>query len=279
MDESRVIIVTGGNAGIGRAVAEQLALQQHHVVIVSRNREKGETAVAEIKQATGNQNVDLVQGDLSSIANVKKLAADLLERYPRIHVLINNAGVWMTERQLNDDGLEMTFMVNHVAPYILSLQLLDRLKESAPARIVMVNAGLYVNGTCDLDQLPTGENFNRFKTYMHSKLCNVMVTLELAKQLEGTGVTVNALHPGVINTNLGSGRGPLGVILKLVKKLWGKPEEGAAPIVRLAIDPSLETTNGHYYDIDKEHEITQNARDEALNQKLWTYTQELTNVP
>lgn len=276
MSEQQVMVVTGGNAGIGRAVCEQLAKQGHRVVLVSRNREKGESAAAAIKVSTNNESVDCVQGDLSTIAGVRELAAALRERYPRIDVLINNAGVWMTRREMNADGLEMTFMVNHVAPFVLTLQLLDRLCESAPARIVNVNAGLYVNGACDLEKLPTGENFNRFKTYMHSKLCNVLFTIELAKRLEGSGVTVNALHPGVINTNLGGTGGMLGFVLRFVKRFWGTPEEGAAPVVRLATASDLEGVSGKYYDIDREIPCAENATEAGLGEALWAYTEKIT---
>lgn len=278
MTKKRVFVVTGGNAGIGRAVAQQLAEADHHFVIVSRNREKGERAASEIREATGNDSVDVVQGDLSSMASTNALADRLLEAYPRIHVLINNAGVWMTRRELNEDGLEMTFMVNHVAPFLLSMRLLDRLKESAPARIVNVNAGLYVRGEADLAQLPAGKNFMVFKTYMHSKLCNVLFTVELAKRLDGSGVTVNALHPGVINTKLGISPGLVGTLLKFIKRFWGTPEDGAKPAVYLATSPELEGVSGKYFDLMKETPLAANATQPGLAEDVWRYTEELTSA-
>lgn len=276
--DPKTIIVTGGNAGIGFATAHQLADAGHHVVIVSRNLVKGQDALTRIKDETGNESVECVQGDLSTIASVNELADTLCDRYPRIDVLINNAGVWMTKRVLNDDGLEMTFMVNHIAPYILSIRLLDCLKAAKPARIVSVNAGLYMNGECDLDLLPEGKNFGRFKTYMHTKLCNVLFSMELAQRLEGTGVTVNALHPGVINTNLGVSPGLLGRVIQLVKKTWGTIEEGARPVVRLAIDPNLEGITGRYYDIETEVPLTPNAERPGVAADLWKYTEERTGI-
>lgn len=278
MGDQRVIIVTGGNAGIGRATAKLLAADGHHVVIVSRDLAKGEEAANAIRSATGNDAIDVVQGNLSSMAETTALADRLLAAYPRIDVLINNAGVWMTQREINADGLEMTFMVNHVAPYILSLRLLDRLKASTPARIVNVNAGLYMKGEMDLTQLPEGKNFSRLKTYMHSKLCNTLFTIELAKRIEGSGVTVNALHPGVINTNLGASRGPLGMLLGFAKRFWGAPEDGAKPIARLATDPSLETCNGKYYDVFEEHTLVGEATKPELATELWDYTETLTST-
>ena len=268
-EEGRVIVVTGANAGIGKEVVRQLAEQGHQVVAVSRSREKGARAVDEIQAAVPAAKIDLVQGGLSTIAGVRALAQMLLAQYPRIHVLINNAGVWMTKRELNADGLEMTYMVNHMAPFLLSNLLLDRLKESAPARIVNVNAGLYAMGEANLEKVPTGENFHRFKTYMHSKMCNMLATLELARRIEGSGVTVNALHPGVIRTNLGVSAGPLGWLIRAIKLFWTSPEEGAKPVVRLATDPALEGVSGKYFEIYQEKPVTEAAQDRELAKRLW----------
>lgn len=272
-ENQRVIVVTGANAGIGKETTRQLAAQGHHVVAVSRNREKGEQAVNDVRSTVPNAVVDLVQGDLASIASVNALADTLLDSYPRIDVLINNAGVWMTKRVMNDDGLEMTYMVNHIAPFILSHRLLDRLKASAPARIVNVNSGLYAVGRADLDKVPTGENFNRFKTYMHSKMCNMMATLEMARRIDGSGVTLNALHPGVIRTNLGNSTGPLGVVLRIAKRFWTTPEDGAKPVVRLATDPAFENVHGKYFEIFEEKPIVAAAQDRDTTLRLWELTE------
>ncbi|MCA9961550.1 MAG: SDR family NAD(P)-dependent oxidoreductase, partial [Anaerolineales bacterium] len=171
--KEKVCVVTGGNAGIGKAIASELARMQAHVVIVSRNREKGELALADIRQEAPMGQVELVVGDLSTAAGTRQLANTLLAQLPHIHVLVNNAGVWLTQRQLNVDGLEMTFMVNHLAPFILTNMLLARLQASAPARIVNVNAGLYVNGRFNLQQTPYGHDFHRLRTYANSKLGNI----------------------------------------------------------------------------------------------------------
>jgi NAD(P)-dependent dehydrogenase (short-subunit alcohol dehydrogenase family) len=272
----RTVVVTGANAGIGKAVARQLAAEGHHVVAVCRNEARGRAAVDEIRREVPEAQIDLVLGDLSTVASTRALADKLLATYPAIHVLINNAGVWMNRRVLNADGIEMTFMVNHLAPFMLSLLLLDRLKASAPARIVNVNAGLYALGEADLNKLPAGDNFKTFKTYMHTKLCNVLTTMELARRLEGTGVTVNALHPGVINTNLGASRTPIGLLLKVVKRFWSEPEAGAQPVVRLAVDPELEGVNGRYFDILEAVDLADNAKDPGLAERTWEVSAELT---
>lgn len=277
-ENRRVFIVTGGNAGIGYAVAEQLAALEHGVVIVSRNAQKGTAAAEAITAATGNTAIECVQGDLSSVASVRELAQRLLDACPRIDVLINNAGIWPTQREINPDGYEMAFMVNHLAPFQLSHLLLDRLKTSAPARIVNVNAGLFVKGEVDMDKLPTGENFHRFKTYMHTKLCNVYFTLDMAKRLDGSGVTVNALHPGVIRTNLGDASGPLGLLIKFAKRFWSTPEEGVRPIVHLATDPIFDGITGKYYNIEEEFDIPEKAKDPKIAQALWDFSAKATGV-
>ncbi len=275
----RTVIVTGANAGIGKAAAHQLAQQGHHVVAVCRDEAKGKAAVAEIRAAVRpDARVDFVQGDLSAVAGVRELAARLLAQYHVIHVLVNNAGVWMTQRKLNADGIEMTFMVNHLAPFLLSNLLLDRLKASAPARIVNVNAGLYMKGEADLEKLPTGENFNRFKTYMHSKLCNVYFTTELARRLEGSGVTVTALHPGVIRTNLGDAPGALGALIRLAKRFWATPEDGAKPVVRLAVADDVQGDSGKYYNEFEEMPIAENATNPETSAKLWALSEKLCGI-
>jgi NAD(P)-dependent dehydrogenase (short-subunit alcohol dehydrogenase family) len=275
----RTIVVTGANAGIGKAVALQLAQAGHHVVAVCRDEAKGQAAIAEIRAAAGPAaRVDLVRGDVSTVAGVRELATRLLAQYHAIHVLVNNAGVWMTERKLNADGIELTFMVNHLAPFLLTILLLERLKASAPARIVNVNAGLYVKGEADLEKLPAGENFHRFKTYMHSKLCNVYFTTELAHRLEDSGVTVNALHPGVIRTNLGDAPGALGVLIRFAKRFWKTPDDGAKPVVRLAIADDVQGVSGKYFTEREEVPIADNAKNADLSKKLWALSEKLCGI-
>lgn len=265
----KTYVVTGGNTGIGKAIALALAQKQLHVVIISRDRQKGADALADIQNATHLEAVDLVVGDLGTIASTHQLADVLLERFPRISVLINNAGVWMHKRVINEDELEHSFMVNHLAPFILSLRLLPCLKANMPARIVNVNAGLYAMGKLDLDETPYGHDFSRIRTYANTKLCNLLFTRELANRIEGSGVTVNAVHPGVIRTNLGDTSGLVGVLLRLVKRLWETPEEGAKAPVWLATSPELEGVNGQYFDIQAATEVSENARDAELGRRLW----------
>jgi NAD(P)-dependent dehydrogenase (short-subunit alcohol dehydrogenase family) len=277
--QDRVSIVTGGNAGIGKAIAASLAQQPGRVVIVSRDPRKGQEAVAEIQASNPVASVEMVEGDLGSVRQVRQLAAALLARYPRIQVLINNAGVWLPKRVVNEDGLELSFMVNHLAPFLLTNLLLDRLQASAPARIVNVNAGLYIKGTLDLEKTPYGHDFHRLKSYANTKLCNVLFTVELARRLVGTGVTVNAVHPGVIRTGLGDTSGPIGWLLRLVKRFWPEPVAGARAPVWLATDPALEGVSGKYFDLQTETELTETARDEVLARQLWELSTKLAGLP
>ncbi|MBI2422265.1 MAG: SDR family oxidoreductase [Candidatus Hydrogenedentes bacterium] len=273
---AQTTVVTGANAGIGKAIARQLAALGHHVVLVSRDASRGREAMEEIRAAVAHASIDLVVGDLATTASTHDLADRLLEQYSRIDVLINNAGVWMTRRQLNAEGVEMTFMVNHLAPFILCTRLLACLKDSAPARIVNVNSGLYSKGEANLEKLPTGIGFQAFKTYMHSKLCNALFSVELARRIEGTGVTVNALHPGVIRTGLGDSPGIIGMLLSFAKRFWGTPEAGAAPVVHLATSPDLEGISGKYFDVFKEVALDPKALDAAKAAELWELSARLT---
>ena len=267
--KDRVCVVTGGNAGIGRAMVQALAQQQAQVVLVSRDKVRGETAVQEIRTTNPNANIELVVGDVGSIAGTRQLAQTLLARCPRLHVLINNAGVWPTKKEINEDGLEQGFMVNHLAPFMLNQLLRERLQASAPARIVNVNAGLYVNGRIDLQKTPYGHDFHPIRTYASTKLCSVLCLPLEAAQLADSGVTINAVHPGVINTKLGAMRGPLGWLMKLVKRGWATPEQGAIAPVWLATAPEVANTSGHYFNEKEPMPLAETAQNAELAQQLW----------
>ena len=274
----RTFIVTGGNTGIGKAIAQALVAAQAQVVITSRDPDKGAQAISDIKQAFRHANVELVVGDLSTIASTHQLADTLLEDFPNIAVLINNAGVWMLRRQINQDQLEYSFMVNHLAPFILSNRLLTLLKANAPARIINLNAGLYAMGKLDLDKTPYGYDFSFLKTYANTKLCNLLFTRVLAHRIEGSGVTVNAVHPGVIRTNLGDTSGIFGLLLRVIKLALDPPEEGAKAPVWLATSSDVEGLNGQFFDIQAPTEVNETAKDAALSQRLWDLSVALAGV-
>lgn len=275
---NRVFVVTGGNAGLGKAIVRALAERQAHVVLISRDRGRGETAVQEIRQTIPSAHIDLLVGDVGTVASTHQLAQDLLAGYPQIHVLINNAGVWPTKKQINADGLEQGFMVNHLAPFMLNQLLGDRLKASAPSRIINISAGLYVKGRVHLDKTPYGNDFHPLRTYASTKLCSLLCLPLEAQQLEGSGVTLNAVHPGVINTKLGEMRGPLGWMMKLVKRSWATPEQGAVAPVWLATSPKLATVNGKYFNEKEEVPLAKVAHNLALAHELWQLSTNLAEL-
>ena len=272
----RQIVLTGASSGIGKAAVRILAEQGAHVTLVCRDPAKGEAALRELGAHAAQCRV--VVGDLGSVAKVRALAKTLLDTCPRIDVLINNAGVWMTEKVINDDGLEMSFMVNHLAPFLLTWLLLDRLEQSRPARIVNVNSGLYINGVLDLAKTPKGDDFGKLKSYANSKFCNMLATRELAKRIEGTGITVNALHPGVIRTNLGATGGALGAVLRVAKLFWKSPESGGQTVAHLALAPELEGVSGRYFDCYKETPIIARAQNDVLGRELWDLSERLAGL-
>jgi len=278
--DPKLYVVTGANAGIGKAIAIKLAGMGRRVVMVSRDPEKGKIAADEVRAATKSDAVELVVGSLNTVADARRLGETIRDRYPRIGCLINNAGVWMTRRVLNTDGIETTFMVNHLGPFILTNLLLPALKAGAPARVVNVNAGLYVFGRLDLERTPSGEDFGRFRTYCNTKLANLLFSAELARRLEGRGVTVNALHPGVVKTGLGQGdaHGALGTFIRAWKWSMKTPEEGAAAPVWVATAPELEGISGRFFFLTKEKKILPKGKDPDMAARLWELSERLSGV-
>jgi NAD(P)-dependent dehydrogenase (short-subunit alcohol dehydrogenase family) len=277
--KDKVCVVTGGNSGIGLHTAIGLTRQGARTVIVSRSRERGEAAVATVREETGVE-VDLVVGDLGSIATTRALAAELLERYPELHVLVNNAGLWLPTRTLNADGLETTFAVNHLGPFVLTNLLLERMIASSPARIVNVSSAGHRRGNLDFDDLQSARSYGKVKVYCDSKLCNVLFTRELARRLEGTGVTANSLHPGVVNTNLTT-NAPKAIkwLIDLVgPALLMTPKKGARTSLHVATAPSLSGVSGRYFKNSREVAASRRARNDADATRLWEISEELAGM-
>ncbi|MFC5749597.1 SDR family NAD(P)-dependent oxidoreductase [Actinomadura rugatobispora] len=268
--ERPVAVVTGANRGIGYAVAERLVREGHEVVLVSRDRDRGETARASLDASgQGEGRVRLVVGDLSSIRAIRETAVALTAACPRIDVLVHNAGMWPYERVLNEDGLEQSYVTNHLAPFLLNLEL-EPLLLASNARVVQVSAGLYVKGVAHPDRTPEGLHFHPLRTYADTKLCNLMMVPLFAERWKGTGVTIDAVHPGVIRTGLGDRTGPLGAVLKASKVLWKKPAKGARPVVALAL--ATDGGTGRYFHLEKEQPLAPVAADRDLAQRLWDRT-------
>jgi NAD(P)-dependent dehydrogenase (short-subunit alcohol dehydrogenase family) len=268
--KNKIVLVTGSTDGIGKETALQLAKLGAKVIAHGRSAERCQAACDDIRQATGNSNVDFVVADLSSQHQVRRMAAELQERYDRLHVLINNAGVIVLKRQLTVDGLETTFAVNHLAPFLLTNLLLDRLKQSAPARIVNVSSTVHYDAPLKLDDLQSEKNYNGINAYKLSKLGNVLFTFELAERLKGSGVTANCLHPGVVAT-------------KLLNTGWGwsnglSSAQGAALSVYLASSPEVEQATGKYFESTSAGGATPRANDVKLRRQLWDVSAQLTGL-
>lgn len=275
----KICMVTGANTGIGKATAMGLARLKAAVVMVCRNRQKGEAARDEIRTKTGNQSVELMIADLSSQQAIRQLADKFKAKHDRLHVLVNNAGIIRSDRALSVDGIEMTFATNHLGYFLLTNLLLDVLRRSAPARIVNVSSKLHSNAL-DFDNLQGERNYTAVDAYARSKLCNILFTYELARRLEGTGVTVNCLHPGVIRTNLLSGffAGMMKPLYAVSAPFFASPEKGAETSIYLASSPEVEGVMGKFFIDRKEAPSSAGSYDRAAAEKLWQKSAELAKL-
>jgi len=278
--DGKTMIVTGGNSGIGKAAAVALARAGARVVITARSEQRGAAAVADISAASGSSTVELSVFDLGDLSSVRSGAADLLERCPRIDVLLNNAGLILTERTLSADGYEATFAINHLGPFLLTDLLRPRLVESAPARIVNVasTAHNFARRGMVFDDLMAERSYKQMEVYGRSKLANILFTTELADRLAGTGVTVNCLHPGSVATGYardGDATGFLAWGVKVIAPLSLTPEQGARTSVYLCSSPDVDGVTGRYFAKCKEKTPSANARDRAAAAQLWEVSERL----
>ena len=290
----KVCLVTGCTSGIGKVVAVELARRGAGVVIVARDAGRGEAAMAEIRAASGNPSVDLLVADLSSPSQVRRLAQQFSARHGQLHVLINNAGTIFPPRAATEEGLETTFAVNHLAPFLLTNLLLDRLAASAPARIVNLASSAH-HGTIDFAWLrgsqPRPRLFANWRAYNQSKLANILFTYELARRLAGTGVTVNCLHPGTVATNAGrTSHGAAGLVLNHLRPVLVRfflslphtflltPEQGAEGVVFLATSPAVDGVSGRYFVRMRAARSSPQSYDVGLAQRLWRLDAELAGL-
>ena len=270
----KICLITGGNAGIGLATAIGVGQLGAHVVIVSRDEGRGETAVTQIKHAAQTDDVDLLVADLSSQAQIRQLAAAFQARYAHLHILINNAGIIPRTRQVSEDGFELQFAVNHLAYFLLTNLLLDRLIASAPARIVNVSSMVHDWATLDFADLQNERSYRATAVYGQTKLMNVLFTNELARRLAGTGVTANSLHPGVIPTKLNASYMGRSAPTASMSQL----ESGAETSIYLAASPEVEGKTGMYFSNRQAQRSAKITYDEAAAAKLWQISAEMTGL-
>ncbi|TDE27405.1 SDR family NAD(P)-dependent oxidoreductase [Actinomadura sp. 6K520] len=256
------VVVTGGNRGVGRAVAAEAARRGHRVTIVARRPGEGAAAARE----TG---AEFVPGDLSTLRTTRAAAAGIAGAVPVIDVLVHNAALWPSRRDLNEDGFEQAFFTNHLAPFLLNHLLEERLR-----RVVQVSAGLYVMGRVDPDRTPRGDDFSPTKTYANTKLANLLMVPLFAERWKEAGITIDAVHPGVLRTGLGERSGFPGLLLRTVKRTLKSPEAGAEPVVDLLTSEGT----GRYYNGLKQRPLKPVARDTALAERLWTDAQKAINT-
>jgi NAD(P)-dependent dehydrogenase (short-subunit alcohol dehydrogenase family) len=266
----QTMVITGANRGIGRATAEGLARMGPRLVLVCRNAEAAETTVAALRKASGNPNITYKQADLSRLADVRRLAAELNEELTRLDVLLNNAAIFTPQCKLSVDGYELQFAVNHLAPFLLTQLLLDKLKASAPARIVTVSSEAHRYSSMKLDNTQGEQGYSGVKAYGATKGMNILFTYRLARELADTGVTANCLHPGGVATELGSrGGGMPAVFWRLFKPFMIGPETGAKTSIFLASSPQVQYYNGYYFMNRKPARSSSLTHDRHLQDKLW----------
>jgi NAD(P)-dependent dehydrogenase (short-subunit alcohol dehydrogenase family) len=266
----KTILITGSTDGIGKQTALELARQGHHVLLHGRSPQRGAAALAEIRAGVPGAQLDYLNADLSSMEQVRRLAQEALALAPRLDVLLHNAGAAVKERTLTPDGLETSFAVNHLAPFLLSALLLERLKASAPARIVLVSSTAHSGGRIEFDNLQGEGSFDGWQAYCNTKLMSVLFIAELAARLEGSGVSANSLHPGLIATKMLAASFPDAQGASL--------EVGAQTPLFLATAAEAEGLNGLYFKRSKPAEPSPLAYDRELRQRLWEVSQELAGL-
>ena len=275
----RICLVTGGTNGIGKSTAQELAQMGATVIIVGRDAQKTSRVVNEIRATSGNPKVRPMLADLSSQLDVRRLADEFKSQYAHLHVLINNAGAVFMKRQLSMDGIEMTFALNHLAYFLLTDLLLDTLKASAPARIINVSSNAHTSGKIEFDNLQ-GEQIYSPRVYENSKLANILFTTELARRLQGTGVTVNALHPGFTATGFAKNNGrAIAALVSIFAPLVARsPAKGAETSIYLASSPSVEGLSGEYFYDSQVIQAAPQANDMAVARRLWDVSAEMVDL-
>ncbi|XP_013184157.2 retinol dehydrogenase 14-like [Amyelois transitella] len=272
----KVVIVTGANSGIGYATALELARRGAKVIAACRDDERGKAAVSSIIKRTGNQSVKYIHLDLSSFDSIRKFVKEFKSSEAKLDVLINNAGAGGLGRKKTADGIVRDMQVNHFGPFLLTLLLVPILRKSAPSRVVIVSSILHKFGT--IARINEENAYGYFQTYCNSKLCNVLFSNELARRLEGTGVVVNSLHPGQVNTSLYKATALEKLRSLVLYTFFKSPEEGAQTSIYLAVSDECDLVSGRYFADCEEGNMSAKARDEGLAKRLWSMSEQLVKL-
>jgi retinol dehydrogenase 12 len=277
--KDKVCVITGATDGIGKEAAYALALQGAKLLIHGRDPDKGARAVAELKARSRNPAIEFLQADFGSLAEVRRLAAAVMAHTPRIDVLINNAGVMLVNRTSSKEGYELTFAVNHLAPFLLTHLLLNTLKSGTPARIVTTASHAHRGAALNFDDLQATRKYSAMGAYGSSKLANILFTRALAKRLEDTTVTATCLHPGFVRTSFGRDMAPFPrSIFRLVSRFARSPEKGAETVVYLATSPEVQGASGGYYFDCKLTQPSPAAQDDEAAERLWQVSEKLVGI-
>lgn len=268
--KGKVVVITGATSGIGQVAAERLAKLGARIVLVARDRGRAEATLARLRERAPGIAHGVHFADLSRLAEMKRVASEIAEAEPRIDVLINNAGAMFNKRRVTEDRLERTFALNHMAYFVLTHGLRERLVASAQSRVINTASEAHRGARLDFDDLQSTRGYSGFKVYGRSKLCNILYTRELARRLAGTGVTANCLHPGFVGTRFGDESGGLGAwVIRLAKLLAISPEEGAKTIVHLATSDDVAHDSGEYFHRCRIASPAREAQDDVAAERLW----------
>jgi NAD(P)-dependent dehydrogenase (short-subunit alcohol dehydrogenase family) len=275
----KVIVITGATSGIGQVASERLGSMGARIVLVARDKVRGEVALARLRERAPGVAHSIHYADLSRLAEMKRVAAEIAAAESRIDVLLNNAGALFSSRQVTEDGLELTFATNHVAYFVLTHGLRDRLIASAPARVVNTASNAHEGARLDFDDLQSSTDYSGLKVYGRSKLCNILYTRELARRLTGTGVTANCLHPGFVATRFGDQSGGLlSYVVRVGKTFAVSPEKGADTLIYLASSADVANVSGRYFYRCRPAAPSKEAQDDAAAQRLWRETAKLVSI-
>ena len=277
--QGKTVVITGATSGIGEVAAIRLARQGARLLLVARDPRRAERVLARLKSVAPAAAHGVYQADLSRLSEMKRAGAEIAKAEPRIDVLINTAGAFFTARRLTEDGLERTFALNHMAYFVLTCALIDRLKAAAPSRIVSTASDAHRGARLDFANLQGEKGFDGYRAYGRTKLCNILFTRELARRLAGTGVTANCLHPGFVATRFGDHAGGImSLVIRAAKLFAISPQKGADTIVHLASSPEAAGSSGGYFYKCLPATPTAEARDDAAAARLWVESVRITGI-